>query len=127
MPKAKKKEKPKVAKANYNYMWPLLAVVIVTILVFIPALDGDFVNWDDETYIEENRTIQAFSLDNLREMFDPDRSLIGNYHPLTELSFAINFAIFKLDPAGYIGTNILIHLLNTILVFFFFYRFSQKM
>ncbi|MBK8504676.1 MAG: hypothetical protein IPL46_22185 [Saprospiraceae bacterium] len=126
MTKDKKENKTKVVTANHSYRWPLVSVLIFTLLVFIPALDADFVNWDDESYIEENRTIQALDLEHIQEMFDPMRSLIGNYHPLTELSFAINFAIFKLDPIGYIGTNILIHLLNTILVFFFFYRFSAK-
>lgn len=113
-------------KSNLKFWLFLSGVIFITLIVFSPALKADFVNWDDDTYIAENPVIQDLTIDNLRVMFRMDRSMIGNYHPLTELSFAINYAISGLNPTAYIATNLAIHIFNTILVFFFFYYFSEK-
>ena len=41
----------------------------------------------------------------------------ANWHPLTMFSYALDYAIWGLNPPGFHLTNIIFHTLNTILVF----------
>jgi len=45
----------------------------------------------------------------------------GNYHPLTMASLAVDYRFWKLDPRGYHITNIVLHVLLTLAVFWFVY------
>src|ERR1051325_9147161 len=49
-----------------------------------------------------------------------------NYHPLTILSLAVNYHFSKLAPYGYHLLNLILHLANTLLVFFFTYKLSRQ-
>jgi tetratricopeptide (TPR) repeat protein len=42
---------------------------------------------------------------------------VGNWHPLTSLSHAIDYALWGFNPFGYHLTNIIFHSLNTLFVF----------
>ena len=90
-------------------------IFALAFLLFVPALQNGFVNWDDNRFIVENQNIRAFAWDNLVAMFTG--FVDGNYIPLTQLSFALNHAIHGLQPAGYHATNMLLHALNACLVF----------
>ena len=41
----------------------------------------------------------------------------GNWHPLTWLSHAFDYQLFQADPAGHHNTNLLLHVLNALLLF----------
>jgi tetratricopeptide (TPR) repeat protein len=43
--------------------------------------------------------------------------LVGNYHPLTVLSLALDYWVFGLNPSGFHLTNIIIHTCNTALAY----------
>lgn len=91
------------------------AVLVVTAVVLWPTRSCGFTNWDDPTYVVQNRTIQTLDGASIGRMFGSE--VLGNYHPLTMLSYAMDFAIGGLDPATYHTTNLLLHLVNTALVF----------
>jgi hypothetical protein len=100
------------------------AVLAVTALCFGSLPDNDFTNWDDHKYILENPLIRTFSWENTRTIFSS--YLIGDYNPLSVSSFAVDYALFGLKPAGYHVTNLLLHLANTALVLFFSFFLSGK-
>ena len=104
------------ANAKTHWIW-IGAILLLTLIVFWPSLQHEFLNWDDETYIHENPVIQKLDAESLSVMFDSQRSLIGNYHPITELSFAINYFLGGLNPVGYIFINLFLHLLNIWLIY----------
>jgi tetratricopeptide (TPR) repeat protein len=57
----------------------------------------------------------------------PTAEVAGNYHPVTVLSLAVNYAMGKGNFPVYYGTNLFFHLLNTLLVFFLvFLMFDKK-
>jgi len=117
----KKKPVAAIIKPSLTKHYPfLLGILIISFIAYIPALANSFV-WDDEFYIETNRMIRAI---NLKELFSS--YLMGNYHPLTVLSYAIEFHFFNLSPKPYHTLNIIIHLANTVLVFYAIYRLSNK-
>jgi len=98
-------------------------IVLVTLIAFLPSLKNEFTNWDDNEYVTDNPAITGLSLAHLKTMVTTVVS--ANYHPLTVLSLAFNYRWSGLDPAPYILTNLLLHLLNTLLVFHFIYSLSS--
>ena len=102
----------------------LLGVLLLTFIVFWPSLQNGFTNWDDTYYVTQNTLIKSLSFEHLKGIFTTsERSL---YHPFTMLSFALNYQISELNPFTYHFTNLLFHLINTFLVFYFVYLISEK-
>ncbi|MCX6268418.1 MAG: hypothetical protein NTW16_13835 [Bacteroidetes bacterium] len=108
--------------------WILIAVILtVTLMAFYPSLqNGLLKTWDDQAYVTRNELVKSISPGNIVKIFKEDKGLYANYHPLTTLSLAINYHISKEDPFGYHFTNLLLHLLNTLLVFIFIYLLTKK-
>lgn len=118
-----KKSSPVVqAKQNKPVAFVILAVVIF--IIFYPSLKGEFTNWDDGTYVMVNPMIWELNSKTIKEIFTEPVSL--NYHPLTMLSLAIDYKIGKLNPYYYHFTNIIIHILNTLLLFVFIQKLIDR-
>ena len=121
MAKKKKVEKhihtkaPKV-KVSRVPNWHIPLILIVTFIIYIPALNAGFVNWDDTDYVGENNYLIR-DLSNLPELFNLKNTVQGNYHPLTMTSLAINFAMSKDAGWSYHLFNIIFHLINCFLVY----------
>jgi len=101
-------------------------IVILTFIAFYPSLNCAFTKWDDHLYVTESNLIKSLSFDNIKKMLSPESIVALNYHPLTMLSLAIDYQFAKLNPQWYHFVNILLHLVNTVLVFFFIYRLAGK-
>jgi tetratricopeptide (TPR) repeat protein len=89
-------------------------VAILTVLVYLPALQNGFVNWDDGAYVYKNSNIMSIGLPSLKWSLTAFHS--GNWHPLTWFSHALDYAIWGLNPAGHHFTSVILHGLNTFLV-----------
>jgi hypothetical protein len=89
-------------------------VLLATVLVYLPALNNGFVDWDDHQYVYKNPNIWFFNLRSLQWMFTAFH--VGNWHPLTWLSHAVDYALWGLNPMGHHLTSVLLHGLNTFLV-----------
>ena len=96
--------------------------LLLTFIAYLPALTADFVNWDDTDYVVKNAAIRSFS--NFHDIVI--KPVQGNYHPLTMLSLAFNYAMSGLKPGSYHFLNLLLHLINTVLVFKLASRLSAK-
>ncbi|MBN2893583.1 MAG: tetratricopeptide repeat protein [Bacteroidales bacterium] len=130
-----KNEELRVIKDKLNTKDLLVYVavlVVVTFGVFFITFQNDYTNWDDGKYVEENPLIKPFDGKTISEIFTSDnlshRYWMGNYHPLTMLSLNINYAFAKKDaegipdPFGFQLVNILLHIINTLLVFFILFK-----
>jgi tetratricopeptide (TPR) repeat protein len=127
----KKKEQKQVSavtktstKGNidkWKYYGALVIIVLISFLVYLPALNNTFLSWDDERYIPKNALI--YSID-LKEIFS--NYVMGNYHPLTILTYAIEYHFWGLNETGYYAVNLTLHLLNVLLVFYAVYLLSSK-
>ena len=93
-----------------------LALVALVTAVFSPALRNGFVSYDDGTYVTANAHVQAgLTLEGITWAF---RSTNGsNWHPLTWISHMLDCQVYGLRPWGHHLTNILLHALNSALVF----------
>lgn len=93
-----------------------LALLLLPVLIaYWPVLSYDFVNWDDPYYVYKNDTIAKLNGKTIRTLFSTQTIVMGNWHPLTMISLAVDRAIWGLNPAGYHLTNLLLHLLNGVL------------
>ena len=50
---------------------------------------------------------------------------LGHYHPLTWLTLGVDYAVCGMNPVGYHSTNVLLHALTTLLVYFLILRLLQ--
>src|SRR5262245_4173264 len=75
-------------EASANWKWHLiivLSLIVVTFIAYLPALDNEFVDWDDTAYVLDNDLVrQKSSQTTVADVFTRPVSL--NYHPLTILS-----------------------------------------
>jgi len=95
-----------------------LGLVVSTLLAFGQVKDFEFINYDDNHYVSENRRVQAgLSLDNFKWAFSTMD--VANWQPLTWLSYMFDCYIFGPDPGRLHLINLLFHLLNTLLLFSF--------
>jgi len=90
----------------------LALAAVVTAAVYVPALGNGFVNWDDPDYVSSNPFIRALDPRLLRHAFGP---AVSNWHPLTIMSYALDYRLWGLDPFGYHLTNVVLHALNAFL------------
>ena len=117
-----------------NYWLPLLLILVATFIAYSPTFENNFVDWDDDFYVEKNTLItkgevgKMFQLNvgdaikaaydkEARETLDKSSFVVGNYHPLTIYSLYLNYSNSKLDPFSYQFTNLFLHLVNVLLVF----------
>jgi len=81
--------------------------MVVTFLVFLPALDNGFVDWDDKVVLLQNDRYRGFDFDRIRWMFTT--RLMQHFQPLTWMTYALDHALWGMDPWGYHLTSILLH------------------
>lgn len=109
---------------NKNQLWLLGLLILTTFVVYANALSNLFVDWDDIEYIKDNPYINFTSLKEIANIFTS--SYYYNYHPLTTLSWAIEFKLFGLNPFYYHLDNVLLHLMNVVLVLYFVRKLSKR-
>jgi tetratricopeptide (TPR) repeat protein len=114
----------KISHHNIKIFAAAFMAALFTILIYIPALQNDFVNWDDPQYIYENHHIQYIDLKFFKWMFTTFHA--SNWHPLTWLSHAIDYAIWGLNPMGHHLTSVILHGLNTFLVFLLIMKLMES-
>ena len=88
--------------------------MMITTAAYLSALLNGFVNWDDNLYVYDNLNIQSIDLSFFKWAFTSFHAI--NWHPLTWISHAADYAIWGLDPLGHHLTSIILHGLNTFLV-----------
>ena len=110
------KKKAEISKSTHSinsYFYAIiLGLIVITFLCFRPGLDGEFTNWDDDRYVKENVLIQQGSWGEILTEY-----YMGNYHPLALASYALEYKIWGANPYVYKLTNLILHILNTLLIF----------
>ncbi|MDD5021667.1 MAG: hypothetical protein PHR82_05965 [Endomicrobiaceae bacterium] len=102
----------------------LIILAYLAVFSFYPALSANFVNLDDTAMVINNQYVKDLSINNITAIFSNYHYRL--YHPVVIISYAIEYYFFKLDPFIYHLTNILLHLLNTFLVFFVFKKLTKS-
>ena len=91
--------------------WIIVAVAVL--IAFYPAIFGGFV-WDDAFYVKNNPIFRAPMLVAIVRL--ATSIAVGNYHPLTMASLALDNAFYGPGPLGFHATSVLLHAVNAVLV-----------
>ena len=121
-PHAVSPQQTAVQQPLHKRIIPLLCAVLIslcTIIVYLPALKNQFV-WDDFTYVTQNSLIVSLDSNSFYKMLTAFYA--SNWHPLTWASHALDYALWHLDPFGHHLTNVILHGINTFIVFFLVLR-----
>ena len=96
----------------------IFVILMITLVIYLPSLKNGFVNLDDPDYVTENTRIRKLDQQHLKTIFTTFQN--ANYHPLTTLTNAVEFSIGGDQSAKLFHVNnLLLHLMNVLLVFWF--------
>jgi protein O-mannosyl-transferase len=113
-----------IINRNTRICLALVLLIAIPFIIYYPSLHNEFTNWDDIYYVTKNDLIKKISTDNLSRYFTVPVS--SNFHPLTIFSLSLDYHFFGVDPSYYHLHNLILHLLNIILTFYFIYLISSK-
>jgi tetratricopeptide (TPR) repeat protein len=109
--------------AETSFMLVCFLLPALVIAVFWPAVQNGFVSFDDPDYVTENPHVQAgLTWDGIKWAFGS--SAAANWHPMTWISHMLDCQLFGLEPWGHHLTSVLLHAVNTLLVFLFLKRMT---
>lgn len=91
-------------------------LVLATLIVYRQTGGFDFVNFDDDRYVTENRYIRGgLTREGVAWAFTDVYA--GNWHPLTWISHMLDIEIFGMYPGMHHLTSVALHACNALLVF----------
>ena len=88
----------------------------ITLALFWPVNQHDFINLDDPDYVTDNPVVQAgLTGSGLRWAFGASHA--NNWHPLTWLSHMLDCQLFGLRPGAHHLASLGFHIASTVLLF----------
>ncbi len=103
----------------------LAFILGLTFLVYYQLRHHRFLSLDDVVYVTANpHVISGLSRDGWHWAVTTRKAEF--WHPLTWISYMIDTELFGVQPGGYLLTNVLLHLVNTVLVFYLFRLLFQR-
>jgi tetratricopeptide (TPR) repeat protein len=103
--------KKKGLKAAYNKFY-IAVLVVFTFLLYSQTISYPFIHWDDDKQVTDNPRIKQISKENISHNFQYER-----YTAVSLYSYMADYYLWGQNPAAFRMVNILLHILNTVLVF----------
>ncbi len=101
---------------KYRIWFVYLALLVSTLVVFWQVHKFEFINYDDDKYVNENSHIlTGLTWQNIKWVFTNEHA--SNWHPITGLSHILDCQLFDLKPSLHHLVNLLLHIANTLLLF----------
>lgn len=96
-------------------------LAVITFGIYARVVGYDFINFDDDNYVTGNAMVQqGFSPEGLKYAFSITATKRAYWHPLTWLSHMLDCQLFGLNAGLHHLINLLLHMLNSLLLFFVF-------
>ena len=105
------------------FLW-LIALLIVTCLLYSNSLHYEILDFDDNEYFANYPEITHLSWNSIRAYFTHYYLIM--YQPLAVLSFAITYYFSQLDTLPLHLGNLVLHLLNIGVIYLFIYNLCQQ-
>lgn len=103
-----------------------LLLVVSILYIFSPLRHNEFIKFDDDLYVTENQYVQeGLSIKGVIWAFTSTRA--SNWHPLTWLSHMADCHMYGLNPGMHHTISLILHILNSLLIFWFFNRITGSM
>lgn len=102
--------------AGYRHTLAAVALAALAGALFAPAIGFRFIAFDDDQYVYGNPVVQrGLTLETVNSALGDVVS--AHWHPLTMLSYLVDAEIFGMKAWGFHLVNVLLHALNSALVF----------
>jgi len=100
-------------------------LTIVTLAVYWQVGQFDFINFDDSIYVTDNNHVRfGLTREGILWAFSTIEGAF--WFPLTWLSFMADYELYGLHAGGYHVTNLIFHILSTLLLFWLFHRMTGE-
>src|SRR5438128_1115230 len=104
------------------WLVPVL-IALVTVAAFLPALQSQFVSWDDAENFLDNPHYRGLGWSQLHWMWTTHQ---GHYIPLTWMTLGLDYLLWGMNPVGYHLTSLLLHAANAVAFFFVVRRILKR-
>lgn len=124
-PPQKAEKKKRSSETNPKYLrFALPIILLITALVFSGSISNGFAYWDDNKYILDNPFIRDFSWNGLKKIWSS--IYFEMFIPVTTTTWWLQFHFWGAEAKVYHLIDLIFHLLNTSLVFYFIKLFSKR-
>ncbi|HOJ51465.1 MAG TPA: tetratricopeptide repeat protein [Syntrophales bacterium] len=102
-----------------------LTIAFFILLIYWQVQGFKFVFYDDNSYITERPLVLAgLTWEGVKWAFRATEA--GFWHPLTWLSLMVDSELFRLNTGGYHWTNVILHIISSLLFFLFLYKATKR-
>src|SRR4030042_3013847 len=109
----------KVNLSRYLIVGSIILIIVLGFITYTNSLHGQFI-WDDDALVKGNLYIKDWSY--LGNIFSEDigagaQGKYSFYRPLLAISYMVDYSLWKLDVLGYHLTNIILHILVALAIY----------
>src|SRR6266850_609050 len=104
-------------------LWIPLGLIAVNLLVYAQVLNYDFLHFDDRDDVYANPNVSA-GITWPGFWWALTARLQANWQPLTWLSHMLDAQLYGLNPGGHHATSLLLHVMNSVLLFWLLHRMT---
>jgi Tfp pilus assembly protein PilF len=102
-----------------------LLLALVTVAIYVQTVTHGYVAYDDDQYVYENHWVKAgLTASNLAWAFTT--FFYANWHPLTWISYMLDFNLWGSNPGAQHLVNVAFHLASTLLLFVALARMTRR-
>ncbi len=110
-----------ITKKTNKEVWLHIGLLVITIVIaYVKVFQAGFMDWDDGEYVINNKDIAGLRAANISAWFS--RFYLGNYQPLTMLSYAIDHLLGGVQPLIYHITSVVLHACTAVVIYKFVNR-----
>ncbi|MBU2055906.1 MAG: tetratricopeptide repeat protein [Proteobacteria bacterium] len=118
-------KKATILNEKYHGIMVVLLLTAIVLALYWPVTGYEFIAMDDNMYVVENPDIQK-GLSRQGISWAMTTLYTTNWHPLTWLSLMADYELYGLNAAGYHVSSLLLHILNTLLLFLVLRRMTGE-
>ena len=108
--------------------WIVGVLVLLTLVIYAPVRNHEFIDYDDNAYVYENALIrQGFSVEGVRFAFLELHGKETYWHPVTWLSHMLDCQLFGVKPGPHHLVNVLFHAANVVLLFLWLHSLTGRL
>ncbi|MBC8107432.1 MAG: tetratricopeptide repeat protein [Anaerolineae bacterium] len=122
-----------LAETHHHRRWPIIVVIVATLVVFLPLCGHEFTYWDDGLTVHQNPMLNPPTLETIKYYFS--HVAYGLYIPITYTVWAGIAMIagvdaddhnIRLNPWMFHSANVAFHTVSAIVVFLLLRRLVRK-
>ncbi len=92
-----------------------ITVALLTYVAFRPAIEGEFLNWDDDRNIVDNPSFRGLAPEQMSWAWRTYH--LGVWQPLAWMLLGAQYEAHRLDPSAYHAVSVAIHAINAAVFF----------